>query len=136
MTTESQIRQAMEKLPQLTIFGVGLYKRGAGLTPNERLCKFRKQQKELLASTKSFQKACQWLGYIEKIKLINNRYTSYGLKHIAEKEIGYIANGVFIAAAIHCGFDFKVVDGGPNVQFNMSEKSISLRRQGCRKQQR
>jgi len=42
---------------------------------------------------------------------------------MAEQEIGYITNGVFIAAAIHCGFDVKF-DGSPNVMINISEKSL------------
>ena len=71
-----------------------------------------------------FVRTCEWLENINKIKTINTKHTSYGLKHIAEKHIGYITNGVFIAAAIYCGFDFKVRARNPNVMFNMSEKSI------------
>ena len=49
---------------------------------------------------------------------------SYGLKHIAEAELGYVSNGEFISAALALGFRMKVENGGPNAVFNMSTKSI------------
>ena len=58
---------------------------------------------------------------IKKRKTVNRRRTAYGLKHIAEREIGYITEQTFIAAAIHMGFTHKGV--GP-VHFGMSETSI------------
>ena len=57
------------------------------------------------------------------IKTINLNHTRYGLKHIAEKEIGYIPNGVFDAAAIIAGYPYRRVDQ-PNATFGMSERSI------------
>jgi len=118
------IQKAIDKLPELTDFGVGIYEHGRKLSLAKRKQKFRESQEILLNSTNSFKKTCAWLSSIQKIKSINLKRTSYGLKHIAEKDIGYITNGVFIAAAIHCGFDFKVAHNSPNVMFNMSEKSI------------
>jgi hypothetical protein len=41
---------------------------------------------------------------------------------MAEKEIGYVTNGMFICAAVHCGFDFKIEQ--PNAMFNISERSL------------
>jgi hypothetical protein len=47
--------------------------------------------------------------------------TSYGLKHVAEEEICYMPNGIFIAAAIAEGFRVKRVSyASPNAQFNIS----------------
>jgi len=60
-----------------------------------------------------------------KIKTINTHSRRYNLKWIAEKELDiYISNGVFIAAAISCGFKYKMIQGSPNVLFNISKKSI------------
>ena len=123
--SKSDIRKSISKLPNLTDFGVGLYENGKGLSKSEYKKQFKKEQERLLDSVESFDKTCTWLSQINKIKSINTKNTSYGLKHIAEKDIGYITNGGFIAAAIHCGFDFKVYDNFPNVEFNMSAKSIN-----------
>jgi hypothetical protein len=66
----------------------------------------------------------EWLQtHIRPIKTINLNHTSYGLKHIAEREIGYIPNGVFVAAAIIAGYRYRRIDH-PKVAFGMSERSI------------
>jgi hypothetical protein len=49
---------------------------------------------------------------------------------VAEQDLGYITNGVFIAAAIIAGYSYEITDS-PNVDFGMSERShreIGLRR--------
>ena len=63
---------------------------------------------------------------MEKIKTISRRCTSYGLKHVFERDTGrYVTNGAFICAAIHSGFDYKLIPGSPNVPFNISERSLN-----------
>ena len=132
---KTDIQSAIDKLPYLNNFGVGLY--GIKLTDlknsikNGDLSKKARQQlqddtNELLNSSEQFYKTCEWIdSNVTKIKSINNGHTSYGIKHLAENDIGYITNGVFITAAIHSGFNFKLSDpDSPNVMFNMSEKSI------------
>jgi hypothetical protein len=47
-----------------------------------------------------FMAARGWLRQFGKVKAPNRLETSYGLKHWAEDDIGYVTNGVFIAAAI------------------------------------
>jgi hypothetical protein len=42
----------------------------------------------------------------------------------AIKRIGYMPNGVFITATIHCGFECKVYEDTPNPCFNVSEASV------------
>jgi hypothetical protein len=44
------------------------------------------------------------------------------MKHIAEQDIGYVANGVFIAAAIIAGYPYELC--APNARFGMSETSF------------
>ncbi|MDR3335880.1 MAG: hypothetical protein LBT16_01630 [Treponema sp.] len=81
-------------------------------------------RKGLDAYWQEFAGACALLEGMGKIKVINRRYSSYGLKHLLEKETGYLPNGVLIAAAIHCGFRYKVYDNSPNPCFNISNASI------------
>jgi len=57
----------------------------------------------LFASRRSlaqFIVARRWLSQFGKLKSLNKRGSSYGLKHVAAHDIGYVTNGVFIAAAI------------------------------------
>ncbi|WP_010271415.1 hypothetical protein [Paenibacillus senegalensis] len=53
----------------------------------------------------------------------NNKHTSYGLKHVFERNGGcYVGNGAFKGAMLKCGF--KVQDTSElNWVFNVSEKS-------------
>ena len=95
---------------------------GRGLNGEQRAAKLKEGQDELLGMTKQCTVICDWLSGKAKIKTINKRHTSYGLKHMAEKEIGYITNGAFICAAVFCGFDFNA--SGANARFNTSEKSL------------
>jgi len=76
-------------------------------------------------------KVCQWLAGKRRRKTVNRLHTSYGYKHMAEKDIGeYVTNGCFIAAAVHCGFDYSpCADNSPNVWFNISEKSLGIKRE-------
>ncbi|EMI4157302.1 hypothetical protein V6432_004271 [Vibrio parahaemolyticus] len=124
--TRDVIQAVIDLVPELTDFGVGIYDNGRGLDKVQRKVEFDKNQSLLLDSSESFDKAVIWLKQVEKIKSFNSHRSSYGLKHLAEKEIGYITNGVFIAAAIHCGFKYKINPNSPNVQFNMSEKSLKM----------
>jgi hypothetical protein len=72
-----------------------------------------------------FKSLLDLCGGMSKIKTINYRHSSYGLKHIAEKHLGtYISNGEIIAAMILSGFTYKC-ERGPNAHFNVSEKSVS-----------
>jgi len=124
--SKKAIETAIRQLPELTDFGVGTYNEKR-LAPEVRKQNFEKDRAALLESLEGFEKACHWLSRQKKIKSINTKHSSYGLKHIAEKEVGYITNGVFIAAAIHCGFTVKTYPGDPNVSINISEKSLKVK---------
>jgi hypothetical protein len=66
-----------------------------------------------------------------KTKTIRTRHTSYGLKHMVEKDSElewcgpyfYVSNGAFIQAAIELGFVYRPV--GVNAVFNISLKDNS-----------
>jgi len=80
------------------------------------------------------------LGRVKPTKTIRQYSNSYWLKHIAENyectfphgaRLGpqYVPNGIFIAAAVHAGFEIKthMDDFGYeslNVTFNMSKPSL------------
>lgn len=119
----SDIEKVIEQVPGLNDFGIGVFNPHAK-TASERQRELVEGKATLLDSIEAVYKCCEWLKDVERIKGINTRHNSYGLKHIAETEIGYITNGVFIAAAILLGFDYRIINGGPNVAFNMSESSI------------
>jgi hypothetical protein len=64
------------------------------------------------------------LAQFSKIKALNRRGTSYGLKHCAEDDIGYLTNGVFIAAAIAEGFTVRRSQpNSPNAWLNISTEA-------------
>lgn len=121
--TRNDIAAVIKKVPKLTSFGIGLYQNGRGLNGEQKVAKLKEGQNELLGMARECTAICNWLSGKAKIKTINKRHSSYGLKHMAEKEIGYITNGAFICAALFCGFKFKV--SGPNAHFNISEKSLN-----------
>lgn len=85
----------MTELPELTYHGFGIYK------PSR--CTFEQARAELLSaeSLRQFEAAKCWL---EKYQPSGYSYT---LKHMAEHYIGYIANGVFIAAALAVGYNVR-----------------------------
>lgn len=64
---------------------------------------------------------------------------SYVLKQIAEREMGYLSNGVFIAAMLHCGHRFlHPGKGNPNAYFPLHKrkvKALDQRRDRIRQQQ-
>jgi hypothetical protein len=115
--TANDIQAVMKRIPQLTAFGIGTFKEGD-------TAEFHRGQEELLASVEQCTKVCEWLSRLDKQKTINTRRSSYGLKHLAERAVGYVANGVFIAAAVHCGFPYRLSPGSPNVCFGISERSV------------
>ena len=65
-----------------------------------------------------------WCRQLEKQEKINKKHTSYGLKHIFEKNNFYITNGAFKGAMVVAGFD-TADEKALNWTFNVSEKSIN-----------
>ena len=122
--SKEQIQTVINLIPELTDFGIGIYDNGRGLSQKEKAEAFSKGQADLLSSTETFNKTIEWLSQVKQIKNINSKHSSYGLKDLAERKIGYITNGVFIAAAVHSGFKYKIYKNSPNALFNMSEKSL------------
>ena len=78
-------------------------------------------------SVKEMQGAVNWLKKVDRRVSVNTAYSSYYLKHIAEKTTPdkYISNGAFIAGAYFLGFKVKRIEDGPNAHINISSKWIN-----------
>lgn len=121
--TREDIQRVMEEVPGLNDFGIGVYC-GYQNDPAKAAAVTEQNRAKLLNSVDAVNRCCAWLSVFRRRVTINPNHSSYGLKHVAEKDIGYITNGVFITAAILSGFPYKVIQGGPNVAFGISERSI------------
>jgi len=127
--SESDIRRRLDALmaeqPFLNNFGIGLYWRDESKPREERARRLEELRQMLRDNVEDVRWAVEWLTLnVEPIQTINQRHSSYGLKHLAEKfsPNGYLSNGVLIAAAMIVGYPFKV--NPPNVMFGMSQRSI------------
>tara|TARA_R110001583_G_scaffold58334_4_gene174004 strand:- start:1738 stop:2124 length:387 start_codon:yes stop_codon:yes gene_type:complete len=78
-------------------------------------------------SVKEMQGAVDWLEKADRIKSFNTTFSSYRLKHMAEKTAKgkYVSNGAFIAGAYFLGFKVKRIEDGPNAHINISSKWIN-----------
>ncbi len=122
---EQKLAITMERHPLLNDYGA-IAATESRLSKEERMEMFRKHRGTLRESSAMVDRTFTWLlKNVAPIKTINRSRTSYGLKHIAENDIGYITNGVFIAAAIIAGYPY-FMDNHPNVCFGMSKKSLSI----------
>jgi hypothetical protein len=121
-TAAIDIDRALELEPQLCDLGLGVPDSPL-LTPAERIDWFRHERERIREPQSLAQSmaARSWLRRFSKTKALNRRGTSCGLKHYAEDDIGYVTNGVFIAAAIAEGFTARRT--GPNAWFNISTEA-------------
>lgn len=74
------------------------------------------------ASPVEVRNAKFWIneGFVRPRKSINRRISSYGLKHLAERQAGsYISNEALIQAMIESGFRAQQIRGTPNYFFNV-----------------
>lgn len=123
-TINTPLSAVLERAPQLTAFGFGLHwLRRRELSKEEWQREFAGQRQRLAESGAAFARCCDWISRnLERQKTISYKRSSYGLKHIAEREIGYITNGTFIAAMIACGYRW--VPDGPNAYFSVTWQSV------------
>ncbi|GLR80257.1 hypothetical protein HUE56_06565 (plasmid) [Azospirillum oryzae] len=123
-----RLRAAVEKMPRLTYSGIS---EGIGRFAHHKTQgEFDEARQNLLSpgAVDEFLAAEEWLALCGKRQKPFRKVSSYGFKHQIEKRASklglergsYIANGVFIAAAISCGFDVHSIDGGPNAHLNIA----------------
>ena len=76
----------------------------------------------LEASPVEVKNAKFWIneGFARPRKTMNKRITSYGLKHLAERQAGaYISNEALIQAMVESGFRAQQIRGTTNFYFNV-----------------
>jgi hypothetical protein len=74
------------------------------------------------ASPVEVKNAKFWIneGFARPRKTINKNISSYGLKHLAERQVGsYISNEAMIQAMLESGFRAQQISGTPNYFFNV-----------------
>jgi len=158
------LRKIFELEPRLTAWGIGSGRPrrkedGRWENSDEMNSRFQQDRAELISddAVESFLASQALLARVTPTKTIRNGTGSYRLKHIAEKypctypdgeKLGptYVANGIFIAAALHAGFKIKTyMDelgyADLNVSFNMSKLCVEdldceIRPDGARAQNR
>lgn len=125
------IRAVMEKWPTLNHFGFEVSARAE----KPYHIALAENRKRLVAAVDECNRAARFLMHAEKRKTINPRAgSSYSLKHQVEyfcravssehNSDDYVANGAFICAALHLGFEVRATHlGSPNVHFNISSRS-------------
>jgi hypothetical protein len=110
----------MVQEPTLSRFGFGVY---AGIPKADREAHLTKNRQELRDCEPRVKEICEWIRlHLRSIQSINPHRSSYGLKHIVEDDIEYVANGEFIAAMLMCGYRY--TKDGANAWFNVSEKAV------------
>ena len=106
----------MRQYPLLTMHGFGEFNQPAIASPKGRMA--------LRHGVDEVRLAHLWLERQTRIQRINASHTSYGLKHLAEHDLGhYISNGAFIAAAVMSGWKVqRASPDSPNACINISER--------------
>jgi len=116
----NQMKNVLNNHPNLCDFGW----RTSKMTDAQ----FQQERNKMLTNNalEQFKSACDWVRLMKPIKTIYPRPSSYGLKHTAENYMDtYITNGVFIAAALHFGYQYRLCRAdSPNCSFNMSKMTI------------
>jgi hypothetical protein len=121
---EMRLAIVMKTEPLLNAFGMGVGE--IRLRTEDYWTALAKDRVRLRGDLAKVELTAKWLRlHIKRIKTINTRSSSYGLKHVVEREIGYITNGVFIAAAMIEGYPYRTRRNFPNVYFGMSQQSWS-----------
>ena len=106
--------------PTLTAYG---FENSEEADPDE----MAERSAELRRSEATFDAACVWIReHLPPTPRSRGYYSSYYLKHLAEAEIGYLSNGLFIAAMIHCGHRFRQPGrGNPNAYFPLHKRKVT-----------
>jgi hypothetical protein len=123
--SRATIQMIAELNPELCDFGFGVYD-DKNLDQEQRSEKLANDRARMFEdrSIEQFDLARGWLRPWAKTKQVNRGAgSSYGLKHRAQRDIGYVTNGVFIAAAYAEGFEVRRIENGPNALFNISTKA-------------
>lgn len=118
------LEEVLYKRPDLTEYGFGTFEDPKD-TNLVRAKRFLADRKALEYNITDFNKALRFIKQFTPIQSVSNIYGySYHLKHLFEdKNGGYMANGVIIAAGISIGLKFR--RRGSSAYFYISAKSHS-----------
>jgi hypothetical protein len=122
------MKNILAEHPDLGNFGFGVFD-SRHKTASQREAELA-EEREVICQPRSlvaFIETRKWLRGKTKINKLNKKGSSYGLKHVVEREIGYITNGVFIAAAIAEDFNVKRIADSPDAWLNISSSVWSNR---------
>jgi hypothetical protein len=110
----------MAQEPTLSRFGFGVYD---SVSSADREAKLAESRQQLRDHAERVNEICEWIWlHLRPTTRINQNRSSYGLKHIVEHDLAYVANGEFIAAMLMRGYRYAKI--GPNARFNVSENTI------------
>jgi hypothetical protein len=118
----ADMKRVLSGVSELGDFGFGVFD-ARKKTVEQRQAELMQERDDIQqpSALAAFVATRIWLRQFSKIKTLNRAGSSYGLKHVAECDVGYITNGVFIAAAIAEGFRVSRIDNSPNAWLNISK---------------
>ena len=136
-TSRSAIQAVLNREPALSAGGLRSHDRR--LSVRENAANFSASREAMLkaGSVEQFVRAVAYLQTKEQSKAVSRKATSYGYKHDAERyhraeapgDDPYVANGMFIAAALHLGFTVKRDgDNSPNALINIATAAAPRQR--------
>ena len=120
--TESSFKamsRVLDNYPELALWGFFTPERHLPMAEQRQRFEQDRAAMRQQRALDEFEAAQQWLRRWE----VNPHWSSYGLKHKAEPAIGYVPNGIFIAAAAAVGLS--VVRCGrwsPNANFQRTRE--------------
>jgi hypothetical protein len=124
MTSHETMQQILDVEPLLNDFGYGAFEedRKSAEQITAEIATNRARMLEPHSLTQ-FEAARAWLRQFPKIKQFRRHGSSNGLKHAAAYDLGYVTNGVLIAAALAEGFRAERVDSSPNARIAISARA-------------
>lgn len=120
--TDLTFAEVMEQHPRLGRNGIGVL--ASGHQPRGGLeVDLAADRVALAESEATVHEIVAWLRDHDLTPIKTPSVSSYTLKHLVEKDIGYVSNGEFIAAALMVGYPHSY-EGGRNVLFGVSARDV------------
>jgi hypothetical protein len=121
---ERRLAITMEREPVLNDNGLGISDVYLGSPRDVRLAVLQRDRLILRSKLDDVKRTLKWLRLnLPPLKTARRPVSSYFLKHVAEEDIGYITNGVFIAAGLIAGYPHRFY-GEPNLYFGISIRAL------------
>lgn len=121
----SDLQSVLNREPTLNDAGFGVI-HSRRKSREEIETELAKDRAYLLTQVEGCAKICEWLKQVDRINSINWKHSSMGWKDLARRDIGYVSQGMFIAAAIHAGFPYDRMPDQMAAWFGMSNRSYTL----------